>query len=175
MPTDAGAPPKRCHRLLPNVLFESFLQFEGQQDFVIGRIPKAVCRELTTLSVTINLRPIVLFSARKPTRRHKYDQDEVRSIFSFILAAICNDYHLLLSSVCHSHAYACLTAATQRLAASVAHRRSARQRPFLPTKAIKEERTGRHKSINCLRPRKGREMRGCVDSNCKRCDVVPTW
>ena len=31
-------------------------------------------------------------------RRHKYDQDEVRSIFSFILAAICNDYHLLLSA-----------------------------------------------------------------------------
>ena len=32
------------------------------RDFVIGRIPKAVCRELTTLSVTINLRPIrVLF------------------------------------------------------------------------------------------------------------------
>jgi hypothetical protein len=82
-----------------DVPFESFLCcFCSKEDFVIGRIPKAVCRELTTLSVTINLRPIVLFSARKPTRRHKYDQDEVRSIFSFILAAICNDYHLLLSS-----------------------------------------------------------------------------
>ena len=111
---------------------------------MIGRIPKAVCRELTTLSVTINLRTIVLFSARKPTRRHKYDQDEVRSIFSFILAAICNDYHLLLSSVCHSHAYACLTATSKRIAAADAYRecfdvaRVMRRRPFFQGKRSKK-------------------------------------
>ena len=56
---------------------------------------KVVCRELTTLRATINLEKN-LFLLSNP--EHKYDQDEVPSIFSPLsLAAICNDCHLLLS------------------------------------------------------------------------------
>ena len=56
---------------------------------------KVVCWELTTLRATINLEKN-LFLLSNP--EHKYDQDEVPSIFSPLsLAAICNDCHLLLS------------------------------------------------------------------------------
>ena len=55
------------------------------------------CREIDKFEWDNQSWAILLGCAavRKPIRRHKYDQDEVRSIFPFILAAICNDFHLL--------------------------------------------------------------------------------
>lgn len=101
--------------------------------FVIGRIPKAVCRELTTLSVTINLGLIVvlcssrrlLFAAAADARENLLLDDINTTKMKCVPFSPLSWQPFVTTTICYSL--------------------------FQCWRTIKEERTGRHKSIKCER------------------------